>query len=198
MRPGRPPLPAETKDLIVRLARENPRWGYRRIQGELLKLGTRASPSRARSGLSGAAETLHPQSWPGGSSGSPGRLDPRVLPESGVTPVSAPLRRLTRARCQRSNVSGVTRRWTGDLSAQHRDLLPEHEDLGVLGDLPASEQLEPAQELTQNQVEESELHGQTSSPASRAAAKPHVKLTDDISGTYRPTGRRARLWSRAS
>jgi hypothetical protein len=40
---GRPPLAAETRSLVLRMARENPRWGYVRIQGELLKLGISVS-----------------------------------------------------------------------------------------------------------------------------------------------------------
>jgi transposase InsO family protein len=42
-RAGRPSLPAGTVELIVRLARENPRWGYLRIVGELKKLGVAVS-----------------------------------------------------------------------------------------------------------------------------------------------------------
>lgn len=46
--PGRPPLEQHVRQLVLRLARENPRWGYPRIAGELAKLGITVSASSVR------------------------------------------------------------------------------------------------------------------------------------------------------
>jgi hypothetical protein len=67
-RPGRPKLSAEIRELVLRLGRENPSWGHRRICGELAKLGLQASPTSVRRLLGGArlgpAPRREDPSWP--------------------------------------------------------------------------------------------------------------------------------------
>jgi hypothetical protein len=48
---GRPRIDHELEALIVRLAKENPRWGYGKIEGELIKLGSKLSQTTIRNVL---------------------------------------------------------------------------------------------------------------------------------------------------
>jgi len=63
--PGRPPIDPELRQLILRMGRENPRWGYLRIKGELLKLGITVSATTIanvlrRGGLGPAPRRIGP------------------------------------------------------------------------------------------------------------------------------------------
>jgi putative transposase len=45
---GRPPVPEELREMITRLGAENPRWGFRRVHGELRRLGHKVSAATVR------------------------------------------------------------------------------------------------------------------------------------------------------
>jgi putative transposase len=66
-RPGRPPIGGEVRELVLRLARENPSWGYQRIVGELRKLSIAVSATSVRNILAKAGLPPAPrrdrQSW---------------------------------------------------------------------------------------------------------------------------------------
>jgi hypothetical protein len=66
--PGRPPVMKRIVDLAVRMARENPRWGYTRIQGALANLGHRVGRTTVanilkRRGIEPAPERGKRMSW---------------------------------------------------------------------------------------------------------------------------------------
>jgi hypothetical protein len=55
-RRARRPISAGCRQLIVRIARENPRWGYFRIRDELLKLGQQVAATTIRSVTQGDSD----------------------------------------------------------------------------------------------------------------------------------------------
>jgi transposase len=71
--PGRPPTGRSIAGLVVRLTKENPLWGYRRIHSELTKLGLAVAPSTVWEILRAAGIDPAPagQARPGGSSCTP-------------------------------------------------------------------------------------------------------------------------------
>ena len=85
---GRPPLAAETVELIVRLARENPRWGYLRIVGEMRKLGVAVSKTSVATVL--RRHRLPPAR---GARAPPGASSSRPRPLASWPRISSPSRR---------------------------------------------------------------------------------------------------------
>ena len=67
-RAGRPPTVRSIQTIVLRLARENPSWGYRRIHGELAGLGIKVAPSTVweilkTNGIQPSPQRDH-QTWP--------------------------------------------------------------------------------------------------------------------------------------
>jgi putative transposase len=67
--PGRPPIGREIRELVLRLARENSRWGYKRIAGEVNGLGLAVSATTVRKLLrqAGLGPAASEQGFPGAS-----------------------------------------------------------------------------------------------------------------------------------
>jgi putative transposase len=78
--PGRPPTRPAIRALVLRLAAENPAWGYRRITGELASLGQKVGPATVwqilrKAGIDPVAPI---RAELGPVPAGPGRRDPRL------------------------------------------------------------------------------------------------------------------------
>ena len=126
---GRPPVPEEIRELVRRLARQNPRWGHRRIQGELLGLGYRIGAGTIRRILAAAGLTPAPagRHRPGGSSWPPRQPGSWRVTSCTLTPCSSSACTclfVMEISTRRVHILGVTAHPTGAWTAQQaRNLL---------------------------------------------------------------------------
>jgi len=90
--------------------------------------------------------------------------------------------------------------WSAELSAQDRDLVAQDEDLGVLGCLRSSQQSEPAEELTEDQVEESERQQALGDRivSSARATRASVSRLCSVSSANSSCMNRVPIWREAS
>ena len=83
-RPGRPPTAAGIRKLVIRIATDNPTWGHRRVQGELVRLGHSIAASTVWQILQDAGIDPHPA-----AAGRPGSSSSPRRPTASSRPISS-------------------------------------------------------------------------------------------------------------
>ena len=147
---GRPPVDAKLVVLIGPMARENPGWGYKRIQGELLGLGYRVGASTVRRILKRLRIPPAPQrsrtTWR------------QFLCSQAATMLACDFFHVDCAVCPVQPGPGV-------LPPQHRDLMAQHQQLGILRRRRTRQQRHPASQAYEDQVEHPYCHKPSIPPA---------------------------------